>query len=177
MQKESCYQVGFIKKTHALLGEVILFLDVDSPAEYQALDSVFVEIKGQLVPYFIETIALQKKKEAIVKFEGIDSIEQAQNLLRANIYLPLEVLPQAEEGELYYHEIIDFEVIDEEKGSLGKVKSIYDQTPQELIAMDYNNFEVLIPWVDEIVKEVDKKSKQVKVLLPEGLLDLYLEKF
>ncbi len=175
MKIDKCYELGIISRTHGLKGEVIMFLDVDFPEEYATLDSVFVEVQAKkLVPYFIKALNLQGKT-AITSFEEIDTIEKAQALMSCKLYLPLDVLPELEEGDFYLHEIIDYQIIDVVKGQLGKVNAIYNNGNQDLIAMTYQSKEVLIPIVDEIVKNANHETKELTVELPEGLLELYLE--
>lgn len=91
------------------------------------------------------------------------------------MFLPLDQLPQLEEGQFYFHEIIGFQVEDENEGPLGTVKDVYEAGEQYLIAMNYQDREVLIPLNDDIIPKVNKEKKIVHTRLPEGLLDVYLE--
>jgi 16S rRNA processing protein RimM len=175
MTKEDCYLLGKITKTHGLKGELAIWLDVDYPEEYEELDSVLLEIKGELVPHFIEEIQIRPNK-SIIKFEDIDTIETASKLVNCDIYLPEDNLPELEDDDqFYYHEIIDYVVVDEVKGKLGKVLAVYTSDRQDLIAMQYEGKEVLIPIDDNIVKTVDRDKKELYTNLPEGLLEIYLE--
>lgn len=175
MNKEDCYLLGKLTKTHGLKGELAIWLDVDYPEDYEELDSVLLEIKGQLVPHFIEEIQIRANK-SIIKFEDIDTIEEAQKLVNCDIYLPEDNLPELEdENQFYYHEIIDFDVIDEEKGKLGKVLAVYTSDRQDLISMQYEGKEILIPIDDDIVKTVNREKKELYTHLPNGLLEVYLE--
>ncbi|GAB3760120.1 ribosome maturation factor RimM [Spirosoma pomorum] len=176
MTKEDCYQVGHITKTHGVSGELVLFLDVDEPSEYADLDSVLLEVKGELVPYFIESIAVVKGSRAIVAFEDIDTIEQAERLINCGAFLPLENLePITDETRFYFHEIVGYQIVDETEGELGTVQGVYAMNAQDLIAMDYQGKEVLIPINSEIVRTVDRTNKKLNVALPEGLLAIYME--
>ncbi|MFD2520653.1 ribosome maturation factor RimM [Emticicia soli] len=175
MNKEDCYLLGKITKTHGLKGELAIWLDVDYPEDYEELDSVLLEVKGQLVPHFVEEIQIRPNK-SIIKFEDIDTIEEAQKLVNCDIYLPDDNLPELEDDDqFYYHEIIDFDVIDEEKGKLGKVLAVYTSERQDLIAMQYEGKEILIPIDDDIVKTVNREKKELYTHLPNGLLEVYLE--
>lgn len=175
MQYNDCFQLGHITRTHGTKGEVVIFLDVDFPEDYDELDSVFVEIKGQLVPYFIKNINVQKGSKAIVKFEDINSIEAATPLLNCALFLPEETLDELDGSQFYYHEIIGFKVVDEKLGELGTVTTVYTMSTQDLIAMEYRGNEVLIPVIDDIVPKIDRALKILHVALPEGLLDVYTE--
>ena len=176
MTKDDCYQLGHITKTHGVSGELVLFLDVDEPTEYADLESVLLEVKGELIPYFIESIAIVKGSRAIVAFEDVDTIEQAERLINCGAFLPLnELEPITDETRFYFHEIVGFQVIDQEAGELGTVRGVYAMNAQDLIAMDYQGKEVLIPINSEIVRTVDRVNQKLNVALPEGLLEIYME--
>ena len=173
MDFESCYQLGYLLKTHGLKGDVVIEIDADYPEEYVVMESVFVEINKKLVPFFIERIVLNGSK-AIIKFEDIDELAQANKMKGAGIYLPLEVLPDLKDQGYYYHELIGFSVKDKNLGNLGTISGFYSSGNQDLLAMDYKEKEVLIPLTKEVVAKVDKKTKTVETTLPDGLLDIYL---
>ena len=175
MRLDDCYQLGYVIKTHGLHGELSIMLDVDVPEAYQQLESVFVATSGSetLVPFFVEHLAIRQNK-ALVKFEEVDTIDQAETLLKARLYLPLESLPPLADDQFYYHEIIGFTVEDEQQGLLGTVQDVYESTGQDMIVMQYQEKEVFIPINDDIVPRVDKTQSVVHVKLPEGLLDIYL---
>ena len=173
MKKDECFELGTIVRTHALKGEIMAHLDVDNPARYNKLDSLFVEIKNKLVPFMVERINVQQDR-AIIKFDSIDRLEDAHTLLHLKIFLPLSHLPQAPKGTFYLHDLIGYSVTDEQKGLLGTITEIYDGSHQDILGMNYLEKEVLIPLVDSIVLEADASTKMLKVNLPEGLLELYM---
>jgi 16S rRNA processing protein RimM len=175
MQKEECYQVGHVTRTHGLRGEVIIFLDVDSAADYAEMDSALLEVKGQLIPYFIEKINIQRDSKAIVKFEGVTNIDQAKLLIGCTIFLPEDILDELDETQFYYHEVIDFQIIDQKLGTLGIVQTVYDLPNQDLISMSYQGREILIPINEDMVLTIDRELKVLNVNLPDGLIDIYLE--
>jgi 16S rRNA processing protein RimM len=176
MTKDDCYQVGHITKTHGVNGELVLFLDVDDPTEYADLDSILLEVKAELLPYFIESIAIVKGSRAIIAFEDVDTIEQAERLINCGAYLPLDNLePITDETRFYFHEIVGYQVVDANAGELGTVRGVYAMNAQDLIAMDYQGKEVLIPINSEIVRTIDRTNRKLNVALPDGLLDIYLD--
>jgi len=175
LTQDQCYLLGYIVKSHGTKGQVMFHLDVDYPDEYEDMESVFVEIKGELVPYFIEDINIQKQARAIVSLEEVDTMEKAQAMVGSALYMPLDTLEELNEDQFYYHEIQGFEVVDENLGVLGTVREVYSVSTQNLIALDYRGVEVLIPIVDDIVLTADREKNQVLVNLPEGLLQVYTE--
>lgn len=176
MTKDDCYQLGHITKTHGVSGELVLFLDVDNAAEYADLESVLLEVKGELIPYFIESIAIVKGSRAIIAFEDVDTIEQAERLINCGAFLPLDELePITDETRFYFHEIVGYQVVDAEAGELGTVQGVYAMNAQDLIMMDYHGKEVLIPINSDIVRTVDRANQKLNVALPNGLLEIYME--
>lgn len=171
MKQNDCYQLGEVIKTHGLKGEVTIALDVDFPEQYTTLESVFLEQHGKLIPFFIDTIQINGSK-ALVKFEEIDSQDSARSLVKCPLYLPLSALPSLEEGQYYFHELVGCEVI-ENGVTLGLIKEIIDLSGNQLIVMESDGKEILIPMKDEILINVDIPSQKVTVQLPDGLMDLY----
>lgn len=175
MTQDNCYLLGYIVRTHGTAGNVVIYMDVDYPDDYEDLETVYIEIKGELVPYFIDDLNLQKQNNAIVTLEDVDTIAKAQALVGSSLYLPLEDLQPLGDDEFYYHEIKGFKVVDSVKGELGVVREVYSLNGQDLIAMDYQGAEVLIPTANDIVVKADKLNKALLVNLPEGLLEVYLD--
>ncbi len=174
MTKDDCYEVGYIVKTHGLKGEVGIHLDVDNPSEYADLDGLLIEKNGELIPHFIERIRINIDK-AIVKFEGINKIEDAEPLVRKTLYLSLDQLDELTDDQFYYHEIIGYTIVDEKKGAFGVIKTIYNQPHQDLIAMDFMEKEILIPISHEHVLKANHEKNELAVSLPDGLLEVYLD--
>jgi len=174
MQKSDCFSLGKITKTHALKGEVIIFLDVDAPECYNNLEAVFLEIKGQLVPYIIEELQVKGRK-SILKLEDINSIEQAETIVNAEVWLPLTALPDLKGNQFYYHDVIGYEIHDVSSGTtIGKLKAIYESTGQDLFAIEAEDKEVLVPIVDDFIHRIDRENQKIEVKLPEGLLEIYM---
>lgn len=174
MQKEECFFVGKIVKKFSFKGEVLVKLDTDEPEQFTEMESVFVEQHKSLIPFFIEDISLHKSALLRIKFEEVTSEADADAIMGAKLYLPLDFLPELSGNQFYYHEIIGFTIIDTNFGEVGTIVSVNDSTAQHLFVIDHKGTEVLIPINDDIIQAVDRKSKTVKVTAPEGLIDLYL---
>ena len=173
MLLDDYYEIGYILKPHGLKGAVSILLDVDDPAQYSEMESVVVNMDGSLIPFFISSIQINGRK-GILSLEEINDIEQAAELKSCSLLLPIEVLPQLDEDQFYYHDVIGFTIVDDHKGKLGEIENIYTEGNQDLISMKYKNREVLIPVSKEIVGKADHEKEEVYVTLPEGLLDIYM---
>lgn len=174
MRKEECFYLGKIAKKFSYKGEVLVYLDTDEPELYENMESVFVEINKNLVPFFIENSALHKNDFLRVKFEDIDNEEQADEILGSELYLPLSFLPKLEGNQFYYHEVIGFEIEDQRLGIVGKIVSVNDSTAQPLFEVLNGTVEILIPMIDQFLVKIDRENKKVIMNLPEGLVEMYL---
>lgn len=175
MRKEDCFYLGTIVKKFSFKGELLAKLDTDEPEYYENLESVFVALGNNLVPFFIEKSSLQKSNLLRLKFEDVNTESEANHLLKCELYLPLKLLPKLEGNKFYFHEIVGFTMEDENYGLVGTIKGVNDSTAQALFEVEKDGKEILIPMNDEFIVEVNKKAKKITVKTPEGLIDLYLQ--
>ena len=174
MTKDKCFYVGKIVKTHGLKGEVTLRIDNEQFDEIEELNYFLLDVNEQLIPYFIEDIAYHSNK-AFVLFQDLKTLEVAGQLVGKSAYLPLELLPEKTGNDFYSHEVVDYLVVDEEKGELGKVNEIIEYPTQSIIQIIRDGKEILIPIHDDIIKDVKRDEKKIYIKAPSGLIDMYLE--
>ena len=169
MNKQDCYSIGYISKTHGLKGEVTAI--ITEPIELDSIESVFIEIKGTLVPHFIKSFS-DRTDKAFIKFEDVNTIEQAMGLKGTTLYLSKSVRPPLKRGEFYNDEIVGFVIEDENLGHLGFLKQVIQSGPSRLLEIDCNGKEILIPVNGPFIKSINKSKKTIRVSLPEGFLDI-----
>ncbi len=174
MRKDECFYLGKVVSKYSFKGEVLVKLDTDEPEIYEGMESVFVDLGKNLVPFFIVKSQLHKSSLLRVKFEDVSDETTADSLLGKSIFLPLSFLPQLTGNQFYYHEIIGFTMIDAKHGNIGIIESVNDSSSQVLFEVKKNEKELLIPVSDDIISQVDRDSKTIFVNTPEGLVDLYL---
>ena len=173
MKKEDCFYLGRIVKKYSFKGELLAKLDTDQPELYENLDAMFVQVRNNLIPFFIESSQLHKSDLLRIKFEDVDTEADADALIKSEMYLPLEFLPKLEGNKFYFHEIIGFKITDKTFGEIGIINAIHDSTAQALFEVDKDGIEILIPMNDEFIVEVNRETKTIMVETPEGLIDLY----
>ncbi|OYQ44870.1 16S rRNA processing protein RimM [Flavobacterium cyanobacteriorum] len=174
MRKEDCFFLGKIAKKFSFKGEVLIWLDTDEPGLYKNLESVFVEVNKHLVPFFITSSSLHKNDFLRVRFEDVDTEEDADALVGKELYLPLSALPKLEGNRFYFHEVIGFTAEDQRLGDIGTIQSINDSTAQPLFEIKKGDTEILVPMIDDFIVKVDRENKKIILNTPEGLVDLYL---
>ncbi|SHE69932.1 ribosome maturation factor RimM [Chryseobacterium sp. OV279] len=173
MRKEDCYLLGKITRRHGLAGNVILKLDTDQPELYNKLESIFVEINGLLVPFFIDRTSWSKNDALNIAFKNSSETLVDQSLGKS-VYLPLATLPKLSGKQFYYHEIIGFDILDENDKECGVIRSVNDQTAQNYFVTNLDGKEVVIPIIKDWILEVNREERFIKMQLPEGLIDVFL---
>ena len=109
-----------------------------------------------------------------MSLEDVNSLDEAEKLKSCPLLLPLDLLPKLKKNQFYYHEVIGYQIIDTIKGQLGIIEFVFTAGNQDLISMKYRGKEVLIPVNNEIVVHADHDKREIRVNLPDGLLDIYL---
>lgn len=168
------YYLGKVTKPFGYKGDLVIYIDADKPQDYKKLESVLIDIDGELIPFFIDRFEFKSSNHVIVHFVGIQS-DEALQLVNNNLYLPLSSLPKLTGNKFYFHEVIGFTVVDKEKGAIGIIQSFLDFPGQSVMAIDCNGTEVLIPVIDKFIILVDRDIKQMQIESPPGLIDLYLQ--
>ncbi len=174
MQKEDCFYLGKVVSKYSFKGEVLVKIDTDEPEIYENMESVFVSIGNNLVPFFIDRCRLHKSTLLRIDFEEVKDEASADRIMGALLYLPLTMLPKLSGNKFYFHEVIGFTLLDKVHGDIGLIKAVNDSSSQVLFEAKKGDKELLIPVTDEIITKVDREAKTIYVTTPEGLVDLYL---
>lgn len=169
MDKELCFKIGYVAKVHGLKGEVTVV--ITEALDFETVKSFFLEIKNNLVPYFIEHYSDHQDK-VFIKFEDVNTADQAALLKGSSIYLEKSARPKLKRGEFYDDEVIGFVVEDELQGDLGRVTDVVQSGINRLLNVLYQGKEILIPVQGPFITSVNKTKKRIIVHLPEGFLEI-----
>lgn len=174
MLKEECFYLGKIVRKFSFKGELLAKLDTDEPEAYENLESVLVDFNDKLIPFFIDSCQLHKSTLLRIDFEDVKDEADADDLIGASLYLPLDQLPELSGDQFYYHEITGFTAEDVHHGPIGTITGVNDNTAQALFIIDADGKEVLIPVNDQFIKKLERKEKKLILEVPEGLIAIYL---
>jgi 16S rRNA processing protein RimM len=175
MTKEECFLLGHISKVHGFNGEVIFLTKEEYQIDLNEVESVFIEINGQLIPFFIDDCRKTGNTSSIVKLHDVDAVEKAKQLLKSDICLPLSLLSEKNKTVLQPAMLNGYKVIDDEKGDIGEVAKVLEMPQQLILEIRFNKKEILIPANEDIIYKIDHKKKIIYLNAPEGLIDIYLE--
>lgn len=166
-------KVGKIVNTHSLKGEVKVISSTDFEEERFKKGSKLLITRGnQLIREVVVQSYRNHKNFLLVKFEGIDSVEEAEKLKNLQIKIDSDEVGELEENEFYFHEIIGCQVFDENDRNLGEIIDILTPGANDVwVIKGENGKEILIPYIEDVVKKIDITSKKVNIEVMEGLID------
>lgn len=133
---------------------------------------MFVDISPTPVPFFIEALLHQSNDLITLKFEFVNTPEQAARLCGLNVLIDRK--KSAASKEFQPNDIIGYSVTDAEHGDIGIISGLLEMPQQILFQIDNKGKEILIPANENFVKKIDHKNKKVEIAAPDGLIDLYL---
>ncbi|HNY03236.1 MAG TPA: ribosome maturation factor RimM [Bacteroidales bacterium] len=173
MNTEGFYYLGKILRAHGNKGEVLVLLDVDDPHAYRNTESVYLDLHGERIPFFIDRLEVTRDRKAVVRFQDFETREDAETLRGLEMYLTSDRLPRLKGRKFYFHEVTGFGVIDVKYGPIGTVTGVLELPRQALLQIRRGDKEILVPAVDPIIRKVDRKNRLLHIEAPEGLIELY----
>ena len=165
-------RVGVITRTHGIRGEVKVYPTTDSPLRFNEIEEVMLKngprkerLRIQEARYF--------KNLVILKFKGIDNINDIEKYKGAELYVDREHGDKLEEGEYYIADILGMKVYTEEGELLGEVRDVIETGANDVYAVKREGKkDLLIPAIKSCVLSIDVENEKMTVRLLDGLLDL-----
>lgn len=164
-------RMGTFLKPHGINGEMVLSVPEDMDWS-EDLDCLVCRMDGILVPFFIESIREKSITSLLVKFEGVNCIQDTARFIGCTVFLPQEFAVETDADNPSWHSFIDWEIKDERSGFLGVITSVDDSTPNILFLVKDGTRQRIIPANELWITGVDKKKCVLTFNLPEGLADL-----
>jgi len=163
--------VARILRSQGQKGELKLRFFYITSTDCSGLKSVFIGREGDVREYAVESL-VPRGKDFDLKLEGVDSLSQADRLAGLDVLVPEEALKEREKDEFFLFQLIGCSVIDKHGKTAGRVKDVLSAGPGDLLVVDWEGKEILIPFHESICIEVDVPGKRIRIDPPEGLLDL-----
>ncbi len=164
------YQVGKIVNTHGIRGEVKVIATTDFPEErFKPGNKLYAFNTGA-------ELTIQKsrrhKQFIMLAFEGYDNINLVEKFKGDDLKVSADQQEELEDGSYYYHQIIGLDVVDENGNTLGKIKEILSPGANDVwVVKRKQKNDLLLPVIDDVIKDVDLAAGKVHVELLEGLDD------
>lgn len=165
---EQFLQVGVISSTHGIRGEVKVFPTTNDPGRFQKLKKVLLTTEKEQIPLELQSVRYSKQF-VIVKFKGIDNINDIEKYKGAQLLVSREDAVKLEKDEYYIADLLGMEVVTDE-GEKGTLKDVIETGANEVYVVEFETFgEVLIPAIRDCILHVDVEAGTMQVHLLEGL--------
>ncbi len=170
MPRSETIVIGKITTAHGIQGEVKVSLFVDDGEFIRDLDFLYLEGRPR------REIKLKRARitanQAILAFEGLETRNDAEALRGRELSIPVEWLPELDEGEYYVAEIVGLAVETEEGEPLGTLEEVIFTGANEVYVIRGGpKGEILLPAIESVVQSVDLEAGRMVVTLPEGLVE------
>jgi 16S rRNA processing protein RimM len=163
---------GRVSKTHGLSGEVRILPFSRSLENLSRLERFFIKTKGEEKPDEFKIIRKRlEEHSAIVKLEGIKSVDEAERLRGCIVLVEPSQLLETKENEYYWFQLIGLRVYTTEGRYLGLVEDLIDRASQSLLVVKEDRKEHLIPMIETIVRDINLKDSRIVISPINGLLD------
>lgn len=160
-------EVGTVVGTHGIKGEVKIYATTDfADSRFAVGNTVTLVLNHQEVELEIASHRYHKKMD-LVKFVGLDSINDVEKYRGAIVYANQD--DDLEDGEYYYGDLIGCAVQDEDGRDLGEVISILEMPTQDVLEVEDENGTYMIPYVDAFILDEDIENGVITVSLIEGM--------
>lgn len=169
--EKEVFRIGFLLKPHGVKGEISMsFLD----SVVEELDAPYLVclVDGIFVPFFVESVRNKGDRTVLIKFQGINSIEQARRFQGIRVFVPIQYASQEIGQNLTWESFIGFQVIDSKSGLLGNIEAVDTSTLNVIFFVAGLDKEIIIPANEEWIDNIDTQEKIINFSLPEGIVDL-----
>lgn len=174
---EDMFKVGVITSTHGVRGEVKVFPTTDDAKRFKRLKQVMLDTGKEMLTMDIEGIKFFKNM-VIVKFKGIDNIDEVQKYRQKNLYVARKDAVRLYKDEYYVADLIDMDVFEEDGRKVGVLKEVMPTGANDVYVVELcggfantEQKEVLIPAIKQCIIKVEPEEGRMTVHLMEGLLD------
>ena len=163
--------IAKILRPRGLRGEMVAEVLTDFPERFDSLQEVTAVLPdGELRELSLENAWFQKER-IVLKFAGVDSIEDAERLRNSEICVDEVDAVELEEGEFFDWQLEGCEVVTVDGERTGRVRELLRTGGTEVLIIEGDGKEVLVPFAESICLEIDIEKKRIVIDPPEGLLD------
>lgn len=162
------YKIGSLTRTHGIEGELSMNF-TDDVWDRADADYLFLEVDGIQVPFFLEGWRFRSDSVALLKFQDIDSSEDAREYVGCDVYFPKDLTPApSEEEELTWKHFTGWRLVDMNTQFSGTIEYVENSTVNTIFCVG----DKLIPATEDFIVKIDPTERTIYTMLPEGLLDI-----
>ena len=163
-------EIGQIVNTFGIKGMVKVKPFTDDIRRFDELKTVYVEKNSTKTEYEIEEVKYHKDM-VLIKFKGIDKVEQAEMLRNSYLTVSRDSIEKLEEGRYYIVDLLGLEVYTDEQVLLGTLEDIFNTGSNDIyVVKDKQGKQILLPAIQDVIKQIDIENKKIIVHLLPGLV-------
>lgn len=163
-------EVGQIVNTFGIKGFVKIYPYVDDLRRFDDLKNVYIKSKKQETKLEIEEVKYQKNM-VLVKFKGIENVEQAEKLRNSYVEIDRSDAIELEEGQYFIADLLGLDVYLDTGEKLGILDDIFNTGSRDIyVVKNELGKQFLLPYIDEVIKDIDLENSKITVHLIEGLI-------
>lgn len=163
------FEIGQIVNTSGLKGIVKINSFSDDMRRFEELDKVLIEKNKELTEYVIEEVRYSKN-QVLVKFKGIDTIDDAKKFKNCYIKIPREEAKKLPEDTYYIVDLIGINVYLEDGILVGEIIDVFPTGSNDVyVVRREENNDLLIPAIKDVIKSINIEEKKMIINLIEGL--------
>lgn len=164
------FEIGQIVNTFGIKGFVKVNPWVDDVTRFEDLKTVYIKIRKEEKKLEVEEVKYQKN-QVLLKFKGIETVEQAETLRNAYIEIDRKDAIPLEEGQYFIADLLESEVYSDDGILLGILDDIYNTGSNDIyVVKDNLGKSILLPGIPDVIKNVDLENKKITVHLLKGLI-------
>lgn len=168
---EKMFQVGIITSTHGVHGEVKVFPTTDDVRRFKRLKEVILDTGKEQITLEVEGAKFSKQL-VILKFKGIDNINDVEKYRQKSLYVTRENAVRLRRDEYFIADLMGLRVHDEDGAEIGVLREVMETGANDVYVIDLNDGrELLLPAIKECVLNVDVEAGFVQIHIMSGLLD------
>ncbi|HLO59419.1 MAG TPA: hypothetical protein VK179_11805 [Bacteroidales bacterium] len=172
ISKDKCRLIGTLVKPHGTRGSLLLRLKDIQAQDLLKKESLFVDIDGLMVPFFLNEFRPHSTESAIITIDGIPSEDRAKFLVQRDVYVRSDQIRRKRKPVSELPDLNGYKVNDEEKGFIGIAGEIEDISNNPLLNVTSGDKNYLIPLHQDIILEINDENRIIRIKAPEGLFEL-----
>ncbi|MDO4554450.1 MAG: ribosome maturation factor RimM [Lachnospiraceae bacterium] len=168
---EDFLQVGVITTTHGIRGEVKVFPTTDDANRFKELKEVYLDTGKEKLPLKVESCKFFKQF-VILKFKGIDNINEIEQYKRCPLLISREEAVPLEEDEYFVADLIGLKILTETGVELGTLQNVISTGANDVYEVKLpDGGEVLLPAIKDCIMDVDMEAGEMIIRMMKGLVD------
>jgi 16S rRNA processing protein RimM len=170
--RDNCILLGTLAKPYGTKGSVLVRCVDLTPDDIKKRETVFLDIDGMLVPFFIEVFQERSRDMAILKLDGIDTESRAREFSGCQVYVRKDQVKRKKRVQESLPDLTGYRVQDLKQGYMGLAGKIIDIANNPLLEVHHEGRDFLVPFHDDIIREIDHNNLVIVIEAPEGLFEL-----